>query len=218
MQKLLIPFIDCSMIAGYKTEIYLNEHGYEHYGIDIGTYQGTLFENHNIYGSGNGTVVSAGWDSKLGGAICVRYNEVYNHKTGETIDIIARYMHLKKVNVKTGDNVTIETILGEEGKEGTSNYHLHLEFDTDINYPRYTPQVSYGLSYWINNKYTVDSTVNPSEFLYQSNERKLHDTNWVEGWLNEEDENIPLIKSEKEISFEKVAEMLKKEGYETITL
>ena len=72
MQKLRLPFKESTMLCGYKTQRYLNAWGYPHYGIDISTYQGKKVPDHTIYASGVGTVVAAGWDSKLGGALCIR--------------------------------------------------------------------------------------------------------------------------------------------------
>ncbi len=202
------------MLCGYKTQRYLNAWGYPHYGIDISTYQGKKVPDHTIYASGVGTVVAAGWDSKLGGALCIRYDDVYNHRTGKTISVIARYMHMEKVLVKQGDTVRLDTPIGIEGKEGTSNYHLHLEFDTDLNYPKWTPQVSKGLSFWVKG---TDSTVNPSCLLYQDKNHTTLPDNWEDGWLNQEDKNIPFV-DESTIKWDELRGILESAGIETIEM
>lgn len=192
MQKLRLPFKESTMVCGYKTMIYLKEHGFNHFGIDISTIQGHNCSDHTVYASGEGRVVYAGWDTKLGGAVCIRYDNVYNHKTGRVLNVIARYMHMKEVKVKTGDKVKLDTPVGVEGDEGTTGYHLHLEFDSVLSTPKSTPQVSSGLSFWVHTN--KDTTINPSFLLHQDSKHTLLPDNWVDGWLNYEDKNIPLTK------------------------
>ena len=45
----------------------------------------------------------------------------------------------------------------------SSGDHLHIEVDTDVNYPNYTPQTSKSNSVL---KAGVDSTINPTMALY----------------------------------------------------
>ena len=97
------------MVCGYKTDKYKQAWGYPHYGIDISSYQGNMTDDHTIYASGEGVVVSAGWDSKLGGALCIKYPDAINHQTNNPQTVIARYMHMDKVLVKQGDKVTLDT-------------------------------------------------------------------------------------------------------------
>ena len=219
MQKLRIPFRKAMMLCGYKNDKYKTYWGYAHYGIDISTKQGGAGEDDTVYASGAGKVVAAGWDSKLGGAVCVQYDDVYNHKTGETISVIARYMHLKSVSVKTGDMVTLDTPLGVEGKEGTGDYHLHLEFDADLKYPKWTPQVSSGLSFWVRG---VDSTINPSYLLHQDDFHVLVEPTYNPEWLNSEDFTIPFVEdytpTSKTITLEDLRAILRDRGIDTITL
>lgn len=219
MQKLRIPFRKAMMLCGYKNQKYRDYWGYAHYGIDISTIQGGAGDDDTVYASGTGKVVAAGKDSKLGGAICVQYDDVYNHKTGETVSVVARYMHLKSVSVKTGDTVTLDTPLGVEGKEGTGDYHLHLEFDTDLNYPQWTPQVSSGLSFWVRG---VDSTVNPSYLLHQDADHELVEPTYNPEWLNSEDFSIPVVEPDtpanSTIKWDDLRGMLEANGIETIEL
>ncbi len=219
MQKLRIPFRKAMMLCGYKNAKYRSYWGYDHYGIDISTKQGGAGDDDTVYASGTGKVVLAGKDSKLGGAICVRYDDVYNHKTGETISVIARYMHLKSVSVKMGDTVTLDTPLGVEGKEGTGDYHLHLEFDTDLNYPQWTPQVSSGLSFWVRG---VDSTVNPSYLLHQDADHELVEPTYNPEWLNYEDFSIPVVEldtsANSTIKWDDLRGILEANGIETIEM
>ena len=189
MQRLIMPFKKQMMLCGYRNAEYQKHWGYPHYGVDISTIQGGAGTDHNVYASGNGVVLLAGWDEKLGGAICVMYSGAYNHKTGKTTDVVARYMHLASVAVKTGDAVKTGTVLGVEGKEGTGDYHLHLEFDIDVKYPQYSPQVA-GSTFW---KKGTDSTVNPSYLLHINDDRKVVTPTYNPAWLNKEDIAIPPV-------------------------
>lgn len=189
MQRLVMPFKRQMMLCGYKNSEYLKHWGYPHYGVDISTIQGGAGDDHNIYASGHGVVLLAGWDKKLGGAVCVMYPGAYNHETGKTADVVARYMHLASVAVKTGDAVKTGTVLGLEGKEGTGDYHLHLEFDTDLKYPQYSPQVA-GSDFW---KKGTDSTWNPSNVLHVGAGQEIVPPTYNPAWLNAEDMAIPPV-------------------------
>ena len=101
-------------------------------------------------------------------------------------------MHLASVAVKTGSAVRPGDVLGLEGKEGTADYHLHLEFDTDIKYPAYSPQVA-GSSFW---KKGTDSTVNPSYLLHIGEDQGIVKPTYNPAWLNAEDFIIPVIEVE----------------------
>ncbi len=189
MQKLIMPFKKQMMLCGYKTEEYKKYWGYAHYGIDVSTIQGKAGDDHTIYASGDGVVVLAGKDNKLGYALCVLYPDAYNRQNGRSSDVIARYMHMKSIMVKTGDTIRRGAPLGVEGKEGTGDYHLHLEFDTDVNYPAYTPQVA-GSNFW---KKGVDTTINPTYMLHVATDQEVVKPTYNPAWLNSEDFNIPKI-------------------------
>lgn len=190
MQKLRVPFKSSTMVCGYKTPNYIQKWGFHHYGIDISTYQGDHEDDHTVYASGDGVVVASGWDTKLGGALCIRYDDCYNHQNGKVYDVVVRYMHMNEVLVKTGQKVRLDTPIGVEGRHGTKNYHLHMEFDVDLNYPKWSPNVDKGLSFWVHGE---DTTLNPSHFLYQDKNHVLLPDNWVDGWLNAIDRKIPKI-------------------------
>lgn len=193
-QKLVIPFKKAMMLCGYKNSNYKDAWGYPHYGIDISTKQGNAGTDDNVYASGEGEVVAAGKDNTLGYGVAVLYKACQNRDSTTESDIIARYMHLVSINVQKGDKVSTGTVLGVEGKEGTEDYHLHLEFDTDTKYPVYTPQVSKGHTFW---KKGTDSTLNPSLWMWQDDEHVLVKPTYNPAWLNTEDKNIPVLVSEK---------------------
>jgi len=88
-------------------------------------------------------------------------------------------MHMDKIYVKINDSVTINTLIGHESNIGTQDPHLHIECDTDIKYPLYSPQVAGKGRLW---KKGVDSSVNISEFMHQSSNRyivKANESNFI---------------------------------------
>lgn len=195
MQKLIMPFFRCMMLCGYKNKKYQSYWGYPHYGVDISTIQGNASDDPHILASGNGTVLAAGKDTRLGYGAAILYKDVYNHKTGEIYDVVARYMHMRSLNVSKGQKVSVGDVIGIEGKEGTGDYHLHLEFDTDVtpSYATWSPQVAGTGGFW---KKGTDSTVNPSYLLYIGEEQELADPTYNPEWLNTEDFNIPKIQED----------------------
>ncbi len=190
MQYLVMPFTRCMMLCGYKSKKYQAHWGYPHYGVDISTYQGNTGNDHRILASGEGVVLAAGKDSRLGYGAAVLYKDVFNRQTGKAVNVVGRYVHMKSVSVKTGDKVKAGMVIGEEGKEGTTDYHLHLEFDTDITpaYATWSPQVAGTGGFW---KKGTDSTVNPSHLLYLAKGQSLLKPTYNPTWLNPEDFTIP---------------------------
>ena len=189
MQKIVLPFKKQMMLCGYRNPEYRKFWEYEHLGVDISTIQGGAGSDHVIYGSGDGEVVAVGKDNSLGWGVAILYKDVYNHQTGEVRDLIARYMHMSEVYVVKGQKVNIDTPIALEGKEGTEDYHLHIEFDTDIKFPTYSPQVSAGHTFW---RKGTDSTVNPSFLFHVSKERQIVPPTYNPAWLNEEDFSFPV--------------------------
>jgi murein DD-endopeptidase MepM/ murein hydrolase activator NlpD len=191
-QRLILPFVRSMMLCGYKTAQYLAHWGYPHYGIDVSTIQGGAGDDPAVYASGSGTVLAAGKDAKLGYGLAILYPGAVDHRTGEARDLIARYMHLREIYAREGDRVSLGDRLGLEGKEGTGDYHLHLELDADAReeYARWSPQVSSGLTFWVHG---VDSTVNPSNYLHIGPGQSLADPTYNPAWLNPGDFAIPPI-------------------------
>lgn len=214
MQRLVMPFKRQMMLCGYKNAQYLQHWKYPHYGVDISTIQGNAGKDHTIYASGDGTVVAVGQDQKLGWGIAILYRDALNHNTGESRDLIARYMHLPEAWVQTGETVRAGTPLGPEGKEGTTDYHLHLEFDTDTQWPAYSPQVAGG-TFW---KRGIDSTVNPSHLLHVGQDQEIVEPTYNPEWLNPEDFAIPKIPGEINISVDDSRYLRLKEKYDALEL
>lgn len=198
MQKLIMPFKSQMMLCGYKNPNYKKYWKFDHYGVDISTIQGNAGTDHNIYASGDGEVISCGWDNSGGNVVIVKYPQVYNRAKHEYKDLIARYMHLKSINVKAGTKLSAGTIIGEEGKSATGDFHLHIEFDTDTKYPNYSPQVSSRddsktVAQGNILRHGIDSSVNPSDIFYIGRDQKIVAPTYNPAWLNQCDFNIPKL-------------------------
>mgnify|MGYP003870040485 CR=1 FL=1 len=87
-----------------------------HYGQDFNAPYGT-----EVYATGSGTVVAAGWNSEGFG-----YHVIIDHGYGfRTI-----YAHLSKIDVPVGLNVKRGDRIGLSGNSGTSSGpHLHYQID-----------------------------------------------------------------------------------------
>lgn len=139
MQQLILPINKAKLTASWKTAAYIASFGCVHYGVDLisSVYDRTL------YASGDGIVVAAGADSVVGLVVVVRYTDAHHRATAKSQDVIFRYFHLDSIRVKAGQAVNKDTVLGVYGSTGLlgTGAHLHLEADTDIAWPRYSPTV-----------------------------------------------------------------------------
>ncbi len=180
-QKLLLPFARQMLLCGYKNPNYRAYWGYSHYGLDISARQAGA--DAHVLGSGFGRVLAAGHDNSLGWGLAVLYPACVG-PGGAVKDLVARYLHLQSVDVAAGDLVLPWTRLGAEGKEGTKDYHLHLELDTDCAWPVWTPQVSAGHAFW---KRGADTTVDPSLWLHAESGRTAVTPTYNPAWLNPQD-------------------------------
>lgn len=200
MQKLILPIVDLKPTAGYKNQKYKSSWGYAHYGIDcISNSKKTA-----LYGLGNGRVIAAGLDglngkttgtgSGCGYVLVVLYEDVYNHVTKKSQDVIVTYMHMNSLpKVNAGDKVTADTLLGYYGNTGanTTGAHLHIQVDTDTKYPIYCCGLS-SKGHNLLKKGTVDSTINPVEVLHIGEGQSIHTTSSV--WYNTSDfKRIPKL-------------------------
>lgn len=139
MQKLILPINKCKLTASWKTSAYTNRFGYMHYGADMVSTAGSQ----TVYASGDGVVVASGLDSVVGNVVAVLYLDAKNSRTGAVQDIIVRYFHFDSRKVNKWDKVTKDTVLGLYGSTGLvgTGKHLHIEVDSDIAYPLYSPTV-----------------------------------------------------------------------------
>ncbi len=97
------------------------------------------------------------------------------------MDIAIRYFHLEKIYVTKGQKITKDSKLGLYGNTGASSgAHLHIEVDTDVKYPNYTPQTSKSNDVL---KAGVDSTLNPVDVLWVNMVRGKHKNNNKQGLI-----------------------------------
>ena len=140
LQKLILPVNKCRLTASWKTAAYRVRFGFQHYGADIIS----TSADRTLWASGNGTVVSRGFDSVVGNVVAVSYPGAINHRSGKASDLILRYFHLESIAVQVGQAVNKDTRLGIYGRTGSMNManHLHLEADTDTKHPLFSPTVN----------------------------------------------------------------------------
>ncbi|HBC78128.1 MAG TPA: peptidase M23 [Bacteroidales bacterium] len=86
-----------------------------HHGQDFSTPYGT-----NVYATGSGKVIEAGWNSGFGNCIVIDHGYGYR----------STYGHLSNIKVTTGLNVKRGDLIGLSGNTGTSTGpHLHYQID-----------------------------------------------------------------------------------------
>jgi len=86
-----------------------------HHGQDFSTPYGT-----NVYATGSGTVIEAGWNGGYGNCVVVDHGYGYR----------STYGHLSKISVNVGLNVKRGDLIGSSGSTGTSSGpHLHYQID-----------------------------------------------------------------------------------------
>ena len=193
-QLLVLPIDDCKLNAGYKSGKYREVYKINHYGWDLGSVSG----NRPLQGMGRGVVVAAGMDGantkdRLGNCLVLVYPKVLC-RDGKVRDLSCRMFHLANIAVKAGQEITSETILGQYGATGNPAYcsgpHLHIEFDTDTQYPAYAYGVAGGK---IIKRGTVDSSLSPSQVFCLGAGQKLDlNQNWVsQGWMTAAEAKLP---------------------------
>lgn len=129
-----------------------------HYGYDMQANKGNAYNR--VYANIEGTIVSTKLDMNLVGEAKGNYVAVYNEK----YKIIVSNQHLRsfnshpklKENMKIGNKVKIDTLIGFQGNTGASGLPDHLHVDTYINI---TPEIADGFNpykYYNNTKHSVD--------------------------------------------------------------
>ena len=199
-QKLILPLNQCSVNAGYKMAAYTKAWGFTHYGVDLGNPD----RQRTIYSPGDGTVIACGMDGataaqRMGNAIVLVFPDV-ERNDGNTTSLACRMFHLDSIAVKAGQTVKRGDVLGVYGSTGanTSGPHLHVEFDTDVQYPQYA--VGIKTSGTIIKKGTKDTTADPSKVWYVGPGQALHD-GWggsgvSSGWIAQNDLDVPKLPEE----------------------
>ena len=198
MQRLILPINKCKVNAGYKAPAYQKQFGFTHFGADLGSTDGST----QVYACGDGTVVAAGMDGqhekdRLGNCIVIVYRDV-RLPDGRLVDLACRMFHFAKIHCKVGDVVKKDTVIGLYGNTGgmSTGAHLHIEFDTDVQFPTY----AYGIAASGNviKKGTVDSTINPSLVWHRDGNQSITTSQeWIKnGWCFQSDIDIPALPAE----------------------
>lgn len=194
-QRLILPIDKCAFSAGYKNAAYLKQQGYTHYGVDLYSTDG----NTAVYSPGAGKVIAAGLDGvteddRLGKCCVVVYRDV-ELPDGRTVDLSCRMFHFDALAVRAGDVVEQGDTIGKYGNTGSTlvngqrmGKHLHIEFDTDVQYPAYA--VGIKSSGKIIKKGNIDSTVDPSSVWYLGAGQAIRGV--YDGWYKQEDISLPL--------------------------
>lgn len=116
---------DCMNIFNPGLSGYTYELGEFHSGIDLTT-NGATSSDDRVYASASGKVTEVYYSNKSSG---YGNNVVIEHKMNNSSSVYyTRYAHLDAINVKKGDDVTINTQIGVMGNTGRSDFkHLHFE-------------------------------------------------------------------------------------------
>lgn len=160
-QRLIQPINSMRVTAGYKNANYRKQFGYNHYGADCTDLDR---KDTQVWGSGIGEVVAAGYDAGTGNTLVIVYKNC-ECPDGKVRDIVQRMWHFASISVKKGDKITKDTRIGKYGNTGsyTTGAHLHHEYDTDIKYPCHSPSFSKSTTII---KAGTDSTLNPTKVLW----------------------------------------------------
>ena len=207
MQKLILPLDNAQITAGYKSRTYKNKYGFNHYGMDLIDKYG----NRKITSLGSGTVVACGMDGrnpkeKLGNAVVIVYKAVALSRDEKITDLACRMYHLDSISVKVGQKLRVGDEIGYYGNTGvyTSGAHLHIEFDSDVNYPQYAYGI--GRNGLVIKKGTVDSTISPSEVMWKGDNQKFfyNERDVRDGWIDRSETEYKKVEDR-----ETVADILK---------
>lgn len=176
MQRLILPFKKNRVSAGYGNEEYRKFFGFAHYGMDLGSDDA----DYNIYALGSGEVAACGQDgtaltganARLGNVLVIIYRDVLRND-GLRGDLVCRMFHLERILCKAGDRVQTGDIIGHYGNTGanTTGAHLHIEFDTDVQYPLHAFGISDGGR--IIRRGTVNSSVNPVNVWFRGTDQSI---------------------------------------------
>lgn len=142
-QILAMPLNNSTVTVCYKRyapNYYKLGAGPVHYGVDF-TGTSNTTRPREFFASGNGVVLGINLNANqtVGRWVIVKYPDVEGFG-----DVVVRYFHLNSIYVDVGDQVTLNTKIGQYGSTGrySTGPHLHVEVDTDTVYWNYTPTIS----------------------------------------------------------------------------
>lgn len=141
-QKLILPLNRTLVTASMGNAAYRAKFGFPHYGTDMVSAVGDT----TIYASGTGTLIAAGWDKYAGNVVVIRYPgggcTVRRHSGGRDLPVLPSGRD--REDPRRGKCHHQGYHSGRYGGSGmgSKSYwspHLHVEADTDVRYPRYSP-------------------------------------------------------------------------------
>lgn len=192
MQYLILPVDNCGVMSGFKNTNYKTYWGVSHWGIDY--YDSSLV----LKAMGEGKVLMNGYDNVFGNIIIIQYNDVYNHETKKSSDVICRMYHLANPSpISVGETVKQGQSIGVMGSTGkySSGVHVHVEFDSDTQYYNYGGPLIAD-SNLIKKGYD-DSLINPSYLLYKGANQKIYNKGYT-GWVHDYEINLPSLEIKKD--------------------
>jgi murein DD-endopeptidase MepM/ murein hydrolase activator NlpD len=102
-------------LEGYITRTFeLLGGDYNHYGIDIAAPVGAP-----VRAAGRGVVIFTGWTRAFGNTVIILHRNGFH----------THYSHLRELMVKTGEEVTANTVIGTTGNTGQRSSGVHLHFE-----------------------------------------------------------------------------------------
>lgn len=186
-QRLILPLNKCKVTANYLNKTYKAAYGYDHYGNDYA-------DGREIIASGDGTVLTTGYDNRLGNIIIARHNDC-ELPDGTIKDLILRYCHLESIKVKAGDKLVQGQLMGITGQtpNGKINgIHLHIEVDIDTKAPTYTPTISTNSNILrAGYRGDKDTTLPPSTVFWLGKGQQIYRALPLDSWTSEADIKLP---------------------------
>lgn len=163
IEKAILPLNHARVTAGYKNPSYAKKMGFKHYGIDMADRSRECVD---VYAPFKMKIVKVGDDNVMGKtliAVSIHSIDVHNGPKKGSRPLTLRLAHLAKVHVEEGDVVVPEGAkiadYGSTGIHGNSP-HLHVELDTDVKHPTYSPTLARSSNIW---KAGKDTTINPMD-------------------------------------------------------
>lgn len=171
-QLMMMPMMSGTIAAGFKNKKYQEAYKFPHYGVDFDSRYG---EDFKVVASGSGTVIGVekNLNNSLGCICVIQYDNVYNPTTKKVESYVFRYYHMAQLYVKKGDKVKTYDQLGQVINHKWWN-HVHVEIDSDIKYPFYTPQVAEKSSALLVRRGATDSSLlNPMSVLVVGRQQSM---------------------------------------------
>ena len=185
MQKAILPLRNARVTAGWHSLPYLRQMGFKHFGMDMAD---LTRANLNIVAPFDMKIVAYGDDTLMGKtiiAVSVHPIDIHYGKAKGTRRVTVRMAHLSAIgrDVKKGAVIAQGSYIGRYGSTGKygGSPHLHVELDTDIQYPTQSPTLGGSSNIWKAKR--TDTTINPMDCFKVGDNQTLSYSiasgNWV---------------------------------------